>query len=236
MREGLAQGVRQGMYYLRQQISSSVRRPTRAEIERWIAEPRFRTFLEAADGDAARAMELYDWNVYASAVFLETISYGEVMLRNAIDAQFPPLNHSEPAAQSWLADSALMSERSLEIVSGTIARIERTSKEATRARLVSNLSFGFWRALFNKRYKQLWISSLHGGFPNGTGDRSEVAQLMSRLNSFRNRIAHHESIVNVAIRQRYDDLMALVGLVDLAAADWLESRSRVRETLACRPR
>ncbi len=191
--------------------------------------------LDSACGDPSLAMALYDWNFQTSAVFLEALGYAEILVRNTIDAQFQPLIHGEPARHSWLLDPLTMSPRSLEIVTDAVIRIERARKYPTRARLVSNLSFGFWRALFNKRYQQLWISSLHAGFPNGTGDRSQVACLLARLNSFRNRIAHHEPIVNAAIQQRHDDLLSLVRLIDLQAAAWLAARSEVPAVLARRP-
>jgi hypothetical protein len=57
-----------------------------SEINRWITAPRFRAFLEAAEGDQAQAMALYDWNVSVSAAFFEVLSYSEILLRNAIDA------------------------------------------------------------------------------------------------------------------------------------------------------
>lgn len=181
---------------------------SQGEIERWITAPRFRAFLDAADGDQAQATALYDWNVCVSAVFFEALSYGEVLLRNAIDAQFPPLRHDESAAESWLS---------------------------ARARLVANLSFGFWKALFDKHYKDLWISNLHHAFPNGSGDRSEVAKLLARLNPFRNRIAHHEPIINASIEKRHDDLIGLMVLIDPEAARWVEARSCVPDILAWRP-
>lgn len=153
------------------------------------------------------------------------MSYGEVLLRNAIDAQFLPLRHDETAAESWLSDPAILSEKSLERVQDAIQNIERMNKVPTRARLVANLSFGFWKALFDKHYKALWISNLHHAFPNGSGDRGEVAKLLARLNPFRNRIAHHEPIISASIEKRHDDLIALMLLIDPEAARWVEARS-----------
>lgn len=224
------------MYHLRQQHADRLREPSPGEIERWITEPRFRAFLEDVGGDPGKAMRLYDWNVRVSAAFLEALSYGEVVLRNAIDAQFRPLDHGEAARSCWLTDPGLVNDRSLQRATEAIANIERMGKEPTRARLVSNLSFGFWRTLFDRHYKRLWVSNLHRGFPNGTGDRAEVAQLMARLNPFRNRIAHHESIVHARIERRHADLIALVRLIDLDAGMWLEARSAVGAILAARPR
>ncbi|MGN6274849.1 MAG: hypothetical protein ACTHNP_02835 [Solirubrobacterales bacterium] len=205
------------------------------EIDRWITPPRFRAFLEAMDGDVAQATALYDWNTCISAVFFEVIGYTEVLLRNAIDAQFSPLHHDHPARESWLCDSEILTPKSLEKVSDAICAIERMKKEPTRARVVANLSFGFWRALLDRHYNQLWIDCLHRAFPNGTGSRKEVAGLMSRLNPFRNRLAHHEPIINASIEQRHVELIELARLVDADAAGWIAARSSVPAILAWRP-
>jgi len=205
------------------------------EIQRWIASPRFRAFLEEANGDHAQAIALYDWNVCMSAVFFEALSYTEVLLRNVLDAQIAPVSHHQPAVESWLCDPSILNEKSLEIVGDAIRSIEREKKEPTRARVVAKLSFGFWRALLDKRYKELWISRLHRGFPNGTGDRAEVARLLSKLNPFRNRIAHHEPILNADIAQRHDEMLTLVRLMDKEAARWVSSRSCVPILLDWRP-
>jgi hypothetical protein len=208
---------------------------SQAEIERWITPPRFRAFLEEAKGDYALATALYDWNISVSAVFFEALSYAEVLLRNVLDAQMEPVAHHQPASRSWLCDPNILNDKSLEIVSDAIEHIEREKKEPTRARVVAKLSFGFWRALLDKRYKELWIARLHRGFPNGTGDRAEVARLLSKLNPFRNRIAHHEPILNADIARRHEEMIALVALMDREAAAWVASRSSVPALLAWRP-
>ncbi|HET9196845.1 MAG TPA: hypothetical protein VFN92_01145 [Solirubrobacterales bacterium] len=208
---------------------------SQGEIDRWITAPRFRAFLDAADDDRTQAMALYDWNICMSAVFFEILGYTEVTLRNAIDAQFAPVQHHQPALESWLCDPALMTPKSLEKVHDAIAGIERVKKEPTRARVVANLSFGFWRALLDRHYKQLWIDRLHRAFPNGTGDRKEVATLLARLNPFRNRLAHHEPVIDVPISKRHDELIELARLIDGDAARWLIARSSVLEILDWKP-
>ena len=208
---------------------------SRQEIERWITPPRFRAFHEEMGGDTAGAMALYDWNVCVSAVFFEAISYTEVLLRNAMDAQFSPLRHDEPARESWLCDAEVLRPKSLERVLEAVSKIEQEGKLPTRARVVANLSFGFWRALLDKQYKELWIGRFRHAFPNGSGDRKQVASLMARLNPFRNRLAHHEAIIDADIESRHDDLIELTRLIDASAATWVETRSQVPEVLAWRP-
>jgi hypothetical protein len=208
---------------------------SRDEIDRWITPPRFRAFLEATNHEVAQATALYDWNICISAAFFEVLSYTEVLLRNAIDAQFAPIRHDQPARESWLGDPEILTPKSLEKVSDAILGIERRKKEPTRARVVADLSFGFWRALLNRDYNQLWIDRIHRAFPNGSGSRKEAAHLMSRLNPFRNRLAHHEPIINVSIEKRHQELLELARLIDHDAAAWIEARSTIPVIAAWRP-
>ena len=76
---------------------------SQGEIDRWITPPRFRAFLDAAGNDRIQAMALYDWNICMSAVFFEALSYAEVTLRNAIDAQFVPLQRHRQLGKAGYA-------------------------------------------------------------------------------------------------------------------------------------
>jgi len=65
------------------------------QVARWLGGPRFRAYLEVTAGEHARAVALYNWNAEISAAFLEVIYHLEVLMRNAIDRQFPA---TDPAA------------------------------------------------------------------------------------------------------------------------------------------
>jgi hypothetical protein len=81
--------------------------------------------------------------------------------------------------------------------------------------------------LFDERYHQLWVSHLHKAFPTGSGDGAEVATLMSDLVPFRNRLAHHETILPRTIRGHHEEMPRLSALIDPHARTWIESVSRV---------
>lgn len=204
-------------------------------VERWISEARYSPYLEAAGGDGAHALRLYAWNARISAVAFEILHHAEVILRNAIDSQFAPVDSSLPARECWLGDPALLSEGSRRRVRDTVGRITREGKPPTRGRVVAGLPFGFWRALFDKRYDALWVSHLHGAFPHGSGERAEIAALMSRLVPFRNRLAHHESVIHHRVGQYCDELLVLIGLIDPLAGEWVRGMSRVDEVLRMSP-
>jgi hypothetical protein len=66
--------------------------PTQATT--WITEARFVPYLEEAGGEDEKALTLYVWNARISAAAFEALHHVEVILRNAVDAQFAPLEGS----------------------------------------------------------------------------------------------------------------------------------------------
>jgi len=150
------------------------------QVTAWLTDARFDAYLGASDGDHGRAVAVYNWNAEISAAFMEVLYHLEVLLRNAIDRQFPevPADRSLSicVADAWLCDPRLLTDESRERVNEAIQRLVLEQKKPTRGRVVASLSFGFWRALFSGRYEELWRSRLHGAFPMGmaAGPRSTV--------------------------------------------------------------
>jgi hypothetical protein len=201
----------------------------------WLTDARFAPYRSEAGGDHEHAVALYVWNAQVSAAVFETVHHVEVLLRNTIDAQFAPVIAAAQPSETWLEDPAILNVDSRKRVRETIERISKEGKAPTRGRVIAGLSFGFWRALFDRKYHQLWITHMHRAFPHGSGDRPEVAGLMSKLVPFRNRLAHHETIIRRAISSHYEEMLQLAGLIDPDARAWIESVSRVSEILSARP-
>lgn len=205
------------------------------QASRWLTDARFAPYQRICGEDHERAVALYVWNTQISAVMMETLHHVEVLLRNAIDARFTPVDGSARPRDTWLEDATILNSSSRDRVRETIGRISREGKTPTRGRVVAGLSFGFWRALFDKKYAALWVSHLHHAFPGGSGDRAQIAAVMSNLVPFRNRIAHHETIVARPIQRHHDEMLELAGYIDTEAATWITAVSRFDAVLASRP-
>ena len=206
-----------------------------SQTTQWITEARFAPYLAEARGDHETAVAFYVWNAQISAALFEMLHHVEVLLRNAIDGQFAPLDASAAPSTTWLGDPAILNEASRQRVRETIERIVRDGKTPTCGRVVAGLSFAFCSALFDKKYNQLWVLRLHRTFPAGTGDRDEVATLMYNLVPFLNRLAHHETIIRRPIASHYSEMLMLAGLIDPDARIWIEQISRVEQILRARP-
>jgi len=173
------------------------------DATRWLTDPRFAPYLAEAKGDHAVAVELYVWNARISAAMFETLHHVEVLVPNTIDAQFTSVDAAAAPRDTRLEDASILNDAARRRVIETIGPIRREHKTPTRGRVVAGLSFGFWRALFDRKYDALWVSRLHRAFPHGSGSRGEVAALMSGLVPFRNRLAHHETIIRRPIARHY---------------------------------
>jgi hypothetical protein len=202
---------------------------------RWLGAARFQRYMEAREGHHVEAVSLYEWNVKISAAFMEILCHAEVLLRNAIDRQFPATDPQ--AALSfvngtvWLCDPETLTVESREKVDEAISRLHRERKRATRDRVIASLSFGFWHALFSGAYEELWRSTLFKAFPDGRGTRREIANLLGPILHFRNRIAHHEAIFFSNLDRQHSRILKLAYLIDPEAEEYIAAQSRVSKLL-----
>lgn len=204
------------------------------QVTAWLTDGRFQAYREAG-GDHDRAVALYNWNAEASAAFMEVLYHLEVLLRNAVDRQFP---ENDPAAaiticqpDIWLCDPQVLLDESREKVNEAISRLERRRRRPTRGRVIASLSLGFWTVLFNKPYEDLWRRNLVKAFPHGNGERTEVSRLIAPLLHFRNRIAHHEAIFSDRLEKQHKRQLKLAALIDPEAASYISALARVDKLL-----
>lgn len=195
--------------------------------------------MKARDDQHLDAVALYEWNAQVSAAFLEILCHVEVLLRNAIDRQFPatdPQAHlSIVDSRVWLCDPTILTAGSRERVNDAIARLQRERKRPTRDRVIASLSFGFWQTLFSGAYEELWRKRLWRAFPHGSGKRREVANLTGPILHFRNRVAHHEPIFFSNLERHHSRILELARLIDEEAKRYIASLSRVEQLLRERP-
>lgn len=193
---------------------------------------------EALAGDLAGAARLYEWNMRASAEFHRLLHGVEVILRNALHDRMSERHREGGLPGTWFDDPlGLLEARAHEDIAAARDRIERQRRVVTPDRLVSELSFGFWRYLLASRYEtQLWTPTLRHAFPHlRTRRRSDVARPVERLHHLRNRIAHHEPIYPRRLDLDERDALAVVAAICGDSRNWLEDVGSVSAILAARP-
>jgi hypothetical protein len=118
---------------------------------------------------------------------------------------------------------------------GWTPRSSTSERQETRHQIVAGLSFGFWTGLLGPKYEELWRECLHKAFPNSSGKRKQVSVAVERVRKFRNRLAHHDSTINVDIPFEVRQIFELASYIDVAAERWLQQCSDVMAVYANRP-
>lgn len=183
-----------------------------------------------------KALELYQWNIGVSGAFHEAISVAEVCLRNALHDQLTLFTEGLPG--SWFDNTSnVLTADAREDISKAKYRVLRKGGPITPGRLVSELSFGFWKFLLAKRYEtSLWTPALRHGFPQlESQQRKVVFETVSDLNILRNRIAHHEPIFKRNLTEDYLKVYRLINWISVDTREWSTSFSRIQDCLSLYP-
>jgi len=190
----------------------------------WLSEPRYMRFLDAASGDHTQAVALYEWHAELSVASFGLIHRFEVLLRNAIDGVLGEGQPQTPIKDTWLLDFEILQPDGIKQVIVAIERLEK-GKLVTRGRVVAGVSFSFWAGLFGRRYEELWRHRLRAAFPHEALTRKDLSARMRRVQRFRNRVAHHDSLLDQDAPGRLEDVLAIAGWIDPAAQEWLARRT-----------
>ncbi|MFY9262277.1 MAG: hypothetical protein WBH82_07660 [Arcanobacterium sp.] len=164
---------------------------------------------------------------------LEQLSHLEVLLRNAIDNQLASYCQEETVKIPWFLLEPYYSAQS-QIIKEVRDRLRKTGDDS-RDQIVAGVSFGFWTGWFGPKYEELWRKSLRLAFPNGSGLRKEISVLVEQLRKFRNRIAHHDSLLNIDIGFEMNSVFKLAEIINPDAATWMRSIDRTREVAIAKP-
>lgn len=216
------------------------------QLEKLFSATRLRHYLDEADGDRARAEQLYRWNGSLSAAFWEALADLEVALRNALDVAMTQRDDARGRTTHWIYDDARELGRDrgrggrrhaqpYVDIDTAISRVRRNNKPLDPGQVISEISFGFWHQLVSRRQMVLW-PDLASAFPHAPNRRqSTIESRIRRLRDLRNRIGHHHRIWALDIDGRYRDLLDLAGYLDPALGTWIAQRSRVPDLLSRRP-
>ncbi|MFE2750972.1 hypothetical protein ACFXGA_03095 [Actinosynnema sp. NPDC059335] len=199
-----------------------------------LSEPRMAPYLEAAGGDKIKALELYEWSTRTSSAAFEVVGHFEVLLRNIIDRCLREHFREEQCGIPWFLLPTPGGEHVAEAVEAVRRRLRPLRKES-RHQVIAGLSFGFWSALLGPKYEDLWRECLYRAFPNSSGKRKQVAVAIERVRKFRNRLAHHDSTINVDVPFEVRQVIELAAFIDQDAAGWLQRCSNVMAVYAQRP-
>ncbi len=188
---------------------------------------RLATYLNLARQDRRRALQIYTRNAALGSAFHGPLQAFEVTLRNTVNRSL-----SASRGATWYKDQTLLrpSEHRSVVKARESLRKKRKSRESRR--VVAELNLGFWVALFSRKYdSDLWCTHLHKEFtpePN----RAVLHRQLDQLRTLRNRIAHHEPILQRDLGTDHEKLLWILRMLSPDTADWVAHHSRVPGVLA----
>lgn len=185
----------------------------------------------------------------------------EVALRNAMSARL-----EAKWGLDWYSNPDLpLDDHS----TGALNRAWKEIKDPkSPGKVVAQCMFGFWRNLLDRGdyfgreprrvrcgYEVLWRGVLSKAFPGGgvqaqndreRWNREYALSIVSRVRALRNRVAHHEPMVNgfplpgqrkrVSATEAYEDLKKLASMLDRDLSDFLSGWAHVPALLESKPK
>lgn len=209
------------------------------EITNWellskhFLEERLHQYLIAAKQSRPCAIRLFIWNSKTSAAIWEVIGYVEVSIRTVVDKQL----RKENAQGDWLINFNVFTSNDpiWKVVAIARTRVGKTSKMPTHSQILQQLPLGFFQTLLSKRYLRVW-PMLAGGFTGGTrSSQKELSAAMFKLRKFRNRVGHHDLLVDDDLVQEFNNILRIAELIDPDFRRWLTKVSDVSGAIDSRP-
>ena len=189
------------------------------QLEEALSLERFARYLAWANGDRARALNLYALNTRVSEALYTPLQILELALRNRIHSILSAARHPR-----WFEENSFLAVPHQNTqVAEALADLAREGKEPAPGRVVAALTFSFWTAMLGTPYENLWQTDLHriGRRADGKGlRRKDLSSPLTPIRILRNRIAHHEPILAWNLPKHHDAMLRITGWLSPAVAAW----------------
>lgn len=170
------------------------------EFANVITHARMNRYLTASGNDSRKAMTLYRKNLRLTQELFTVISCFEIALRNAIDHKC-----TLKFGDNWLRDGVkkggIFDNSKCYLTKQSINEALKKLHSYSHFKLVAELGFGFWRYMFAAHQYNATSKILLQIFPSKPKssatlqyNNTYVFNELAKLNSLRNRMAHHEPI------------------------------------------
>ena len=220
--------------------------PSFTDLEKHLSSQRLQRYVIACSGDDARALQLYKANLKIAQSFHPLLGLLEVVLRNQINLVLS----THFSDNDWVINqrTGFMSDLSLARsrfylrteVDNAINRLSRKRVRITSGKVIADLHFGFWTALFETYHYSLLRGKPIHIFPKlpPRHGRKEVLDALTLIREFRNRTNHNEPICFRANTidfsetvKTYKAVHRMFRWIDVRLIDWLRDVNQVFEEI-----
>lgn len=169
----------------------------------------------------------YAWNIALAESLYPSLQFLEVVLRNSVhdalsNAYGTPL---------WWDQANFLNAWGLNEVARVKASIQKDKKTITEGRIVAELTFGFWTALFAPRYEpKVWNKinkKVFLGLKKHERVRGRFQGKLNRLRQLRNKVFHHEPIWHFrTLGTDHQEVLWLIQLMRPGIVDYVKAIDR----------
>lgn len=191
-------------------------------LEDALSAERLATYRAWAQHDNHKALLLYALNVAVSEAFYTSLHTLEITLRNSIHRRLVSTHGGGWFRQQQLITNQFQRQKVAEAYA-------KFGGQANDGQVVAELTFGFWTALFGKRNNELWGQTLRPVF-SASVKRKDIARRLSDIRRLRNRIAHHEPIIQQDLPAVHQEIMEVTGWMSVDALAWCNAHCRFNAT------
>lgn len=168
----------------------------------YLSTPRYTRYLSSTSNNKKRAEKLYNGNIRLSQAFHPILSQFEIVLRNSISNALT-IYFTDP---DWIINQkrGFMSHATLRqsnyrmraTVQNAENRLSRVRTPVSSGMIISDMTFGFWTAIFLSHHYSLVAGRPIQAFAYkpAVEDRASIHIKLEKIRSFRNRINHCEPI------------------------------------------
>lgn len=195
------------------------------DLEKLFSERRLSTYYKLFPSNKEKAIEYYRINTQISESLYPLLSNLEIALRNSI--------HNSFSIHYRLVDWFLHFKQPELFDQVNIAqkKIISRNNSITSDKVVAELTFGFWTALFNKQYAKDFWKPLMYAFPlldKPNKRRDKISYKLNQIRKFRNRIFHYEPICNdlTLLAKNHHNILEILNWINSDVVSWTKQIDR----------
>ena len=183
--------------------------------------------------DEKRAIDHYRSNIELAESFYPCLSVFEVTLRNALSRELETMAGREDWYSIFPTTPGLVNLN--RYITQAQKQIINRKENVTPAKVIAELTLGFWVSLLNSEYERLLWKHLRRAFPympKHLRQRKNVSAPLNSFRTFRNRVFHHESICwNLhRVSEIHDSLFLMLEWMNKNLPLWLKPIDRFEDT------